>query len=158
MLSKNTGKSTLVKRSSIIFIFSIAVTVLTGVNAFAQHYLNHGIRDSLTHKERIALIHDEYRNLSWYELKNRVKALEKVSPYTNPKKMESGSFRARLTISEKANLIMEENRNLMHHDIPRIRRIANKAQTFSHPGKDYIYGGFRENLSYAEKRQLINEE
>lgn len=53
---------------------------------------------------------------------------------------------------------MDERKDLMHHDIPRIQKAANPQQAFFHPGNKYVYGGFRENLSDAEKRQLINEE
>lgn len=94
---KKTGKSTMVKRASMIFIFCIACSVLTGVNAFAQHYLSHGVRDSLTHKEKIALAHDESRHLSWHEVNNRVKYLEKIPQYINPDKAACDKIRGHHT-------------------------------------------------------------
>ena len=153
-----TGKQTISKRSPLIFLLAVALTVFTGGNAFSQHYLNHGVRDGLTPGEKTALVHDEYPHLKWYEVKNRVKALEKKLPYTIPEKSGRGNVRARLPLGEKVNLIMEENKNLMHHDIKRIQMTANKPQAVPHPDKRYVHGDFRHNLSDAEKRRLIQEE
>ncbi len=158
MLTEKTEQSTIARRSCVTFILCIAVIVLTGVNAFGQHYLSYGVRDSLTHKERIALIHEEYPQYSRCEVGNRVKNRAQVSHYRNPEINGRGSFRARLSPSERVRLIMEEHKNLMQHDIPRIHKAADAQQTVFLPGEKYVYGGFRENLSNAGKRQLINEE
>jgi hypothetical protein len=158
MLTENTELSTIVRRTWVIFISCIAVTVFTSVNAFAQHYLSNGVRDSLTHKERIALMHEEYPHCSWSEVENRVKSREQVFHYRNPKMTGRGNFRAHLSPSERVRLIMEEHKYLMPHEIPIIHKAANTQQAFFHPGNKYVYGVFRENLSDAEKRQLINEE
>lgn len=158
MLTEKTELSTIARRTWVIFISCIAVIVLTGGNAFAQHYLSNGVRDSLTHKERIALMHEEYPHCSLYEVENRVKKREQVSHCRNSELTGRGSFRAHLSPTERVRLIMEERKYLMPHDIPRIHKAANTQQAFFHPGNQYVYGGFRENLSDAEKRQLINEE
>jgi hypothetical protein len=110
MFTVNTGKSTIVKRSSLIFVFCIAFSVLTGVNAFAQHYLNNGVRDNLNHKEKTALVHEESRHLNGYEVENRVKYLAKVSGYRNSDIKGRGSVRGR------GNLSDADKRQLEHEE------------------------------------------
>lgn len=157
MFMDKTGKSTIVKRTSLLFIACIVFSGFTGVNAFAQHYLSHGVRDSLSHKEKTALAHDESRHLSWPEVENRVKSLDRISHYINPDIKGRGSVRARLSTAEKVNLLMEENRYFMHHDMPRLRKKANKPMAVLHLGKDYVYGSIQENLSAGKKGQLAHD-
>ena len=108
MFTDKTGKSTIVKRSSLIFIFCIAFSVLSGVSAFAQPYLNNGVRDNLNHKEKTALVHEEFRHLNGSEVENRVKDLAKVSLYRNPDIKGLGSVRGNLSDAEKRQLVHEE--------------------------------------------------
>ncbi|MCP4116946.1 MAG: hypothetical protein GY737_16390 [Desulfobacteraceae bacterium] len=158
MLTDKKEKSTTGRRSLVIVIFCIAVTVLTGVNAFAQHYLNQSVRDSLTHKEKIVLLLEEQPDLSWYEVESRAKSQARASHFKNPEIKGRNGFRTGLSPSESVRLFVEEHKNLMPHDILKIREKCNRPQGVFRPEKNYVYGSFRANLSDAEKRQLINEE
>ena len=160
MFIDKTGKSTFVKRSLVFFIISLSFSVLTGGNAFAEHYLNHGVRESLSNEDKIALVHEEYRDLSWYEVKNKVKDMKTVSNYENPG--IKGSVRAHLSISEKVNLLKEEDKSLKNPEIlvmqSTIHEEVNGSRGSIHAGTPYVYGSFRANLSDAEKKQLAREE
>lgn len=158
MFVNKTGKSILVKRSLVFFIVCLAFSFLTGGHAFAEHYLEHGVRESLSNQDKIALVREESRNLCWCEVENRVKDMEKASDYSNSG--IKGRVRAHLSTCEKAGLMMEEDESLMEHDMPviqsRIREEVSQGRVDM--GKSYVYGSFRENLSGAEKRRLAHEE
>lgn len=141
--------------------FCIVFAGVETAGAGEAHYLDNGVRDSMNFAEKVRLVMEEDRALSYWKAQAIVEQMDAVPEFESYG--VKGSFRKNLDAEEKVLLTLEENKSLTPNRVPELTTEALKTPPLEEPfglgyHKPYVHGEFRTNLSDAEKEVLKREE
>lgn len=149
--------------TSLIMAFAFAL-VFTGIETAEANeidYLDNGVRDTMSHIEKVRLVMKEDRSLNRWEAESRVARMD--ASRTSETYGVRGNYRANLDTGERVLLVLEEGRELTPNHIPFI--LTNRIQTPESQDlaglgyhTPYTFGEVRANLTDKEKGALEREE
>ena len=148
----------------IITAFIVCIALLLGagsVYGFGGDSSDSGLRATMSHGEKVALIMEEDDSLARWEVEARIAMMDAV-PETETYGVK-GNYKANLPLQEQITLVLEEDDALGYNDIPRIVSWINrevKADPTLGLGyhKPYISGSVIHNMDQDEKIRLLIEE
>ena len=147
---------------TIAIVVSVALLLGAGsVYGFRGSAAGEGLRETLSHPEKVVLLENEDRSLKRWEVEARIAQMDAV--LETETYGTRGNFTANLTLKERIALVMNENRELGYNDIPQIVASITREVEFTPVvglgyHKPYIAGSVIQNLDRAQRVRLMMEE